>query len=343
MRANGDSAPAPRAPRLGLVYLLLTGLTAVLQALAAYVCWQAGDPVRFFTALLGVALALAMLALSLRRPLPELAVNRLAVSLATLWLGVETALALPSEAPVRQHLLTNAAITAVLAFTLLPIRQSAPLVTLIYVFLVGIALQSPGTDHVYLLMNVLLVGLIGFMSVYGRQVSVERARSAWLQELAFRDPLTGVANRHIADDELDTLMDPAAGPPGDVAIAVLDLDHFKSINDTLGHVRGDQALVHIARLVEAHLRPGDTLARWGGEEFLVILRGVGREEARARIEGVLETVKVQRLRGFPPITLSAGGAMLTEAPDRTTLLSLADRRLYVAKNAGRDQAVWEDG
>ena len=75
----------------------------------------------------------------------------------------------------------------------------------------------------------------------------------------------------------------------------------------------------------------------------MILRGVGREEARARIEGVLETVKVQRLRGFPPITLSGGGAMLTEAPDRTALLSLADRRLYVAKNAGRDQAVWEDG
>lgn len=343
MRANGDSAPAPRAPRLGLVYLLLTGLTAGLQSLAAYVCWQAGDPVRFSTALLGVALALAMLALSLRRPLPDLPINRLAVSLATLWLVVETALALPSEAPVRQHLLTNAAITAVLAFTLLPIRRSAPLVTLIYVFLVGVALQSPGTDHVYLLMNVLLVGLIGFMSVYGRQVSVERARSAWLQELAFRDPLTGVANRHIADDELDTLMARPDGPPADVAITVLDLDHFKSINDTLGHVRGDQALVHVARLIESHLRPGDTLARWGGEEFLVILRGVDRAEAQARIEDILMALRAHRLRGFPAITLSGGGAMLPEAQGRTALLNLADRRLYVAKGAGRNRAVWEDG
>ena len=340
-----DDAQARRRPR---VYLGLTLLTATLQVLAALACL--GDPPRLAAGVTGVALSMTMVWLSLRRPLPEDRIHRLAVSLALVWLLTEAALMVLRGAVLTPQQLTNAAITSVLALTLLPLRQALSVVAAVYGLLLVLVLLIPGSDLIHLLMNMVLAGLMGFMSVYGRQISVAQARSAWLQDLAFRDPLTGLANRHVADEELRALAQAAGGERPDrragtqesAALLMLDLDHFKHINDSLGHTRGDQVLVHVARLIRKQLHPGDTAARWGGEEFVVILRGVSREQARAVGERILHAVESTPLPGFPHLTLSVGGAMLEEAPEHTALLDLADRRLYAAKHAGRARAVWSE-
>lgn len=324
------------------VYLALTLLTGVLQVLATLACRH--DPPRLAAGVTGVALSAAMVGLSLSRPLPADRIHRLAVILALVWLLTEAALMVWHGGVLSPQQLTNAAITSALALTLLPPRQAVPVVAMVYGLLLVLVLTIPGSDLILLLMNMVLAGLMGFMSFYGRQVSVAQARSAWLQDLAFRDPLTGLANRHVADEELRALgLDRgAAGQGAGAALMLLDLDHFKRINDSLGHVRGDEALVHVGRLIESQLRPGDTAARWGGEEFLVILRGVGREQARAVGERILQAVEGAPLPGFPHLTLSGGGAMLEEAPDHAALLELADRRLYAAKHAGRARSVWSE-
>ncbi|AXG99485.1 GGDEF domain-containing protein [Deinococcus wulumuqiensis] len=340
--------PEARLRRRPGVYLALTLLTGVLQVLAALACMH--DPPRLAAGVTGVALSAAMVGLSLRRPLPEDHIHRLAVTLALVWLMTEAALMVWHGGVLSPQQLTNAAITSALALTLLPPRQAVPVVAMVYGLLLVLVLTIPGSDLILLLMNMVLAGLMGFMSVYGRQVSVAQARSAWLQDLAFRDPLTGLANRHMADEELRALElaqgalapEQSAGAVGDAALLILDLDDFKRINDSLGHARGDQALVHVARLIEGQLRPGDTAARWGGEEFLVILRGVSREQARAVGERMLQAVQNTPLPGFPHLTLSGGGAMLEEAPDHAALLDLADRRLYAAKHAGRARSVWSE-
>ena len=145
--------------------------------------------------------------------------------------------------------------------------------------------------------------------------------------LSFTDPLTGVGNRRQADALLASLV------PGD-ALLMLDLDHFKSVNDTLGHAVGDAVLTSFARFVERNVRVGDGVARFGGEEFLVVLRATqpGVEEAGLRL--------VDEWRATDPVTtVSAGLAVHRTGQDPSETLAAADAALYAAKHGGRDRLV----
>lgn len=187
----------------------------------------------------------------------------------------------------------------------------------------------------------LTVPVIWYLSVYGHEVSRERTQSEELRGLAYRDGLTGVHNRRWGSEVLQTRLgcpSPAAGTvPGGQALALLDLDHFKRINDTLGHDQGDRVLVAVAQTLRRVLPPEDAVVRWGGEEFLVILDAPTPEEARTRLQTALDAVRSLQLGGLPPITLSAGLAYVGEGGDPSALLHLADHRLYEAKAAGRDR------
>jgi diguanylate cyclase (GGDEF)-like protein/PAS domain S-box-containing protein len=161
-----------------------------------------------------------------------------------------------------------------------------------------------------------------------------------LAYLADHDALTGLYNRRAFQRELDLRI----GHDGNGgAIVVIDLDHFKDINDTLGHAAGDEVIVRVARLLAKRLRKTDVLGRLGGDEFAMLLSGVQREEAEAVIAELLRVVREQSVvvEGGHPIGLTASaGIALFEADTPLSgeeLLVSADIAIYDAKEAGRDR------
>ncbi|PIV72646.1 MAG: diguanylate cyclase response regulator [Rhodobacteraceae bacterium CG17_big_fil_post_rev_8_21_14_2_50_65_11] len=158
-------------------------------------------------------------------------------------------------------------------------------------------------------------------------------------ELAVTDSLTGLHNRRYALRRLDRML---AAPGRGVAVMMLDLDHFKAVNDSHGHAAGDAVLAEVARRLRDVLRPGDLLARLGGEEFIVALRDTDSDSALHCAERLREAVgsspvTIPGRAGQIPVTMSVGLAM---GHDRTEpgedLIARADRALYASKHEGRN-------
>jgi diguanylate cyclase (GGDEF)-like protein len=155
------------------------------------------------------------------------------------------------------------------------------------------------------------------------------------------DALTMLPNRHDLDATLASEVSRAQRYGRSLAVAMLDLDHFKAVNDTFGHARGDEVLQETASVMRSVIRDVDTIYRYGGEEFLVIMPETGPEAAmelcnRLRV-AVLGRVVLPDGR---PLTVSAGVAAYpdhAEAP--ATLVAAADQALYRAKHAGRDRVM----
>jgi diguanylate cyclase (GGDEF)-like protein len=169
-----------------------------------------------------------------------------------------------------------------------------------------------------------------------------------LVEAADTDYLTGLLNRRAFDLAFRDQYDRAQRNRLPLALVMFDLDHFKQVNDRYGHAEGDRVLCDFAALLRDQLRGGDTLARVGGEEFAIVLFGVGLHEAgvfAARIGRELERQSSEAGDEGPALSASAGVSALSEHErDPEALLLAADRALYAAKAAGRRRvAVWEDG
>jgi diguanylate cyclase (GGDEF)-like protein len=176
---------------------------------------------------------------------------------------------------------------------------------------------------------VLFLLVLWRMSGLVRQIT-EQAAS--LDELSLTDPLTGVANRRRWDTDLRTATARAGRSREPLAVALLDIDHFKRFNDTHGHPAGDALLVQAAEAWQAQLRPGDLLARVGGEEFAVLLIACDEDGARPVVD---------RLRTATPgtTTCSAGIAVLEPGDSGTDLMRRSDVALYQAKESGRNRTV----
>lgn len=159
-------------------------------------------------------------------------------------------------------------------------------------------------------------------------VTLARAATAEMVEMAISDPLTGLRNRRGGELAVDALVD------GD-AVVVLDLDHFKDVNDRRGHDAGDRALISFAQVLQAACRGRDTAARWGGEEFLLLLPGAGAAGAR-RVCTSLRLAWSQHVRTSDLPSFSAGIAVLGGGRGARASLAAADAALYAAKDAGRD-------
>lgn len=171
-----------------------------------------------------------------------------------------------------------------------------------------------------------------------------REVNASLKESSSRDPLTNLLNRRALMERLKELAEQSSDEEGGFVVAMLDVDHFKRINDRYGHEAGDRALVALADIMRTSVRETDSVARWGGEEFLVLLPEVRLVEGEDIIDRMLECIRGTSIpMGEESLTLTVSVGMAQHQPGESVsaVLSRADRALYLAKTAGRDRVALE--
>ncbi len=179
-----------------------------------------------------------------------------------------------------------------------------------------------------------------WVELFGRRKSLlETERAAGqLRRQAYEDPLTHLPNRRYAEARLDGLLAAGAAP----ALAVVDVDHFKSINDAAGHPGGDAVLRAVAQLLVDGVRDTDEVCRWAGDEFVILLPDTTAEQgerAMERIRCSIATNDWSALGIDAPVTISVGIASAARGDDRRTLFAAADGVLYDAKRSGRNKVV----
>jgi len=160
---------------------------------------------------------------------------------------------------------------------------------------------------------------------------------------AIRDPLTGIFSRRSGEEVLELQFIISCRSNAPLAVAFLDLDHFKSVNDSYGHEAGDEVLVGATEAIADNLRRGDMVARWGGEEFILIMPNTDLEQAQQAMRRLRQSGFGTRPDGRP-VTASIGLAERIEdgSQDWKTLVERADQRMYKAKESGRDRVVADD-
>jgi diguanylate cyclase (GGDEF)-like protein len=180
------------------------------------------------------------------------------------------------------------------------------------------------------------------------EASEARRDSAHYRELSVHDALTGLPNRRFIDDHLASLCRTVAESGEPLTVALVDLDHFKRVNDSLSHAVGDRVLCEVADLLkrEASVVEGGIAARLGGEEFVLILPATDPALGRHVLDRARAAVDQHDWSGLTagvPVTISIGAAIAPdEGLDRSSLLARADERLYAAKRAGRNRVVTTD-
>ncbi len=161
------------------------------------------------------------------------------------------------------------------------------------------------------------------------------------------DPLTGLGNRKHFDRAVGDAVKAAAGNAQPLSLLMLDIDHFKSFNDTYGHLTGDQVLRLVGQSLRQGIKMQDIAARYGGEEFAVVLPGISLRQAIAVADGIRRTVMSKELKKkstgeiLGRVTISAGVSVLKTDDDLESLIERADGCLYAAKRGGRNRVVAE--
>lgn len=166
-----------------------------------------------------------------------------------------------------------------------------------------------------------------------------------LELLATRDFLTGLSNRRDFLNRAGQEEKRFKRTHRSFALILLDVDHFKKVNDTYGHACGDKVLAHVSRGLENALRAQDILARWGGEEFICLLPETGADGAQCAAEKIrsdIESLGHDDIDGDGSITVTLGVCMYDGSCDIEACIRRADEALYRGKNQGRNQVVWAD-
>lgn len=182
------------------------------------------------------------------------------------------------------------------------------------------------------------IALLAFILAKAKDDLITAQREAANMEwMANTDHLTYLPNRRM----LTALLEQRLRGSAAFAVLLVDIDHFKSINDTYGHNAGDVVLTRVAQTLQTHLRPTDLAARWGGEEFLVLVHEHEQENVlrlAERLRREVENMQVENIR----LTISVGAAVRRKDDDLNTLVERADKALYAAKLGGRNQVRWQD-
>ncbi|WP_052665290.1 GGDEF domain-containing protein [Nitriliruptor alkaliphilus] len=188
--------------------------------------------------------------------------------------------------------------------------------------------------------HAMLIGVVWVLARNVEKLAAARAHAQLLELQATTDPLTRIANRRRLDDELGRGMAQARRHGQPLSAILVDLDHFKTVNDTFGHDVGDAVLIATVAQLHQVVRSGDLLGRWGGEEFMLLAPQTGHAEACTLAERCRASIAATPVTaGVPGVTASLGVATLEPDEDARALLRRADLALYTAKREGRDRVV----
>ena len=187
----------------------------------------------------------------------------------------------------------------------------------------------------YALLGVAALSLLVLGSAALANTLWRRPDSDELEAMAWSDSLTGLANRRRLDRDL------ASRNSGPTGVIMVDVDHFKAVNDAYGHQVGDDILRRLGTLLAHHVRADDVVYRYGGEEFCVLLPGADADDTRTVAERLVHAARTVDLPNGANVTVSVGVAR-TSGADVSDAVEHADQALYRAKRQGRDQAVFAD-
>jgi len=252
-----------------------------------------------------------------------------AVVMSTMFLSVIVA-----AVHIKGHELIYWVYPAMLAIFCITSARTASMLNLMSLLLLFPALYPALTMHEIIIIYATLT-LLSVFSYTFTLVSYQHRQE--LSKLAARDALTGAWNRRALDDALMQIISRYQRSPTETSLIIMDLDHFKSINDNYGHGVGDQILKKVAELINSSVRISDQLYRYGGEEFILIAENTDLDEAAVVAENIRSTIEKADLLENQKVTISLGVAELAQAPNALDWVALADAALYQAKNEGRNR------
>ena len=204
---------------------------------------------------------------------------------------------------------------------------------------------NPSLNNVGVMSDIITNGLIAWMVVHlnsrryiGSFLDKKKIEmiNIELREKSIRDGLTGLFNRRKLDEVYNEVCMKAIRYKLDFAVIIMDIDHFKKVNDIHGHHLGDAVLIEVAKILEQNIREVDVCGRWGGEEFLVICQETELESAYMLAERLRDTIGRHKFKEDLSITASFGVAAWDEYNSPELLIKTADLRLYKSKQAGRN-------
>ncbi|WP_438971169.1 GGDEF domain-containing protein [Methylophaga sp.] len=184
--------------------------------------------------------------------------------------------------------------------------------------------------------NVLLICIIVFVA-FAYHYKKLHSMNTKLHAKSITDPLTGIFNRLHVETELHNALQQLQRYQRNTGIIIIDIDHFKSINDKYGHNTGAQVLVTFAKILLENSRSTDMVCRWGGEEFLIICPGLDVSDSRTYADKLMSKVRESSYPITEPVTASMGVALLKPTQSVFDAVHEADKALYLAKASGRDQ------
>lgn len=207
--------------------------------------------------------------------------------------------------------------------------------------ILAIAIHGGGFESMAELMTfVVTAALVSlYACIFASRTDRQRQQ---LEHLASQDPLTGAGNRRSMEADLNAMTRNAKPSRLPCWVVILDLDHFKLINDRHGHEVGDRVLIDFVSIMRSTLRHGDRLYRYGGEEFVLLLPDADVSGLNAVLTKIRRQIRLSLSAPSGPVTVSMGVAAWQNEEDWTAMLARADAALYMAKRNGRDRIVFDD-
>ncbi len=193
--------------------------------------------------------------------------------------------------------------------------------------------------------SILAIILLIFVIYWNRKISLAKKiiekQNKELQILATIDKLTGIYNRKKIDEITNNEIQRNKRYNHIFACAIIDIDYFKKVNDSCGHLVGDEVLKHISSLISNNIRKTDFIGRWGGEEFLVILPETKKEDMLTILEKIRKTVEEDTIKEVGKKTISVGATVFKKDDDINSIIKRADEALYEAKESGRNKICFK--